>query len=110
MTFQTSVAGQGAAPCWVTISADGEFLYVSNTGTDSIGVYSWPTHCGPFNFRSTLSGPFAPPGVADRQTASFQVALDPSGGSLYVVTQDTAAGRDFQEGDPSTWRWRRTAG
>jgi hypothetical protein len=46
-----------------------------------------------------LAGPFAPPGVSGSQTASFQIALDASGKSLYVVTQDTAATRDFQQGN-----------
>jgi hypothetical protein len=46
-----------------------------------------------------LAGPFAPPGVTGSETASFQIALDPSGRSLYAITQDTAATRDFQQGN-----------
>ena len=34
VTFVTSVADQGAGPCWVTVSADGKYLYASNTGTE----------------------------------------------------------------------------
>ena len=40
VSFAGSVPDQGAAPCWVVVSADGGFLYTSNTGTDSVGVFS----------------------------------------------------------------------
>jgi 6-phosphogluconolactonase (cycloisomerase 2 family) len=100
VTFVASVPDSGAAPCWVTVSADGKFLYASNTGTDSVGVFSLADPVHPVQVQEfSLSGPFAPAGATDRQTASFQIALDPSGRSLYVITQDTAAGRDFQEGN-----------
>jgi 6-phosphogluconolactonase (cycloisomerase 2 family) len=100
VTFADAVPDQGAAPCWVVVSADGRFLYASNTGTDSVGVFSLADPLHPVQLQEfRLSGPFAPAGATDRQTASFQVALEPSGKSLYVITQDTAAGRDFQEGN-----------
>ena len=98
--FVTSVADQGAGPCWVTVSADGKFLYASNTGTDSIGVFSLADPLHPVQVQDfKLAGPFAPAGQTGRQTASFQISLDPSGTSLYVVTQDTASTRDFQQGN-----------
>jgi len=96
----TSVADQGAAPCWVTVSADGKYLYASNTGTDSIGVFSLADPLHPVQIQEfKLAGPYAPPGVTSSQTASFEIALDPTGRSLYVDTQDTAATRDFQLGN-----------
>jgi 6-phosphogluconolactonase (cycloisomerase 2 family) len=100
VTFVASIPDSGAAPCWLTVSADGKFLYASNTGTDSVGVFSLADPSHPVQVQEfSLSGPFAPAGATDRQAASFQIALDPSGRSLYVITQDTAAGRDFQEGN-----------
>jgi 6-phosphogluconolactonase (cycloisomerase 2 family) len=100
ITFVSAVADQGAGPCWVTVSADGKYLYASNTGTDSIGVFSLADPLHPVQVQEfKLAGPFARPGVSDSQTASFQIALDPSGDSLYAVTQDTAATRDFQQGN-----------
>jgi len=99
-SFAGAVPDQGAAPCWIAVSADGRFLYASNTGTDSVGVFSLADPLHPVQLQEfALSGPFVPTGATDRQTASFQIALDASGKSLYVVTQDTAAGRDFQEGN-----------
>jgi 6-phosphogluconolactonase (cycloisomerase 2 family) len=98
--FVASVPDQGAAPCWLTVSADGKYLYASNTGTDSIGVFSLADPLHPVQVQEfKLAGPFAPPGVSGSQTASFQIALDPSGQNLYVITQDTAATRDFQQGN-----------
>lgn len=35
--FVTSVPDSGAGPCWITVSANGKYLYASNTGSDSIG-------------------------------------------------------------------------
>jgi 6-phosphogluconolactonase (cycloisomerase 2 family) len=100
VTFADAVPDQGAAPCWAVVSADGKFLYASNTGPDSVGVFSLADPLHPVQLQEfALSGPFAPAGATDRQTASFQIALDPSGKSLYVITQDTASGRDFQEGN-----------
>ncbi len=96
----TSAADQGAAPCWIVVSSDGKFLYAANTGTDSIGVFSLADPLHPAQVQEfKLAGPFAPPGITGRQTAAFQIALDPSGKSLYVVTQDTAGTRDFQQGN-----------
>src|SRR5262249_43271101 len=39
-TFVGDAQGTGAAPCWCVVSADGRTLYVANTATDSIGVFS----------------------------------------------------------------------
>jgi 6-phosphogluconolactonase (cycloisomerase 2 family) len=78
-TFVGTVGDQGAAPCWVTISADGRTLYVSNTGTDSIGVYSLEDPLHPVQIQDfRLTGP---------KTNSFEIALDPTGRYLYAVTQ-----------------------
>jgi 6-phosphogluconolactonase (cycloisomerase 2 family) len=40
LKFVGSSPQQGAAPCWVVVSADGKYLYDANTGTDSVGVFS----------------------------------------------------------------------
>lgn len=87
----TSVPDRGAGPCWVTVSTDGKYLYASNTVTDSIGVFSLADPVHPLKVQEfKLAGPFALAGESDRQTANFQIALDPSGNCLYVVTPAAA--------------------
>ena len=78
-TFVGTVSDQGTAPCWNIVSADGRFLYVSNTGSDTIGVYSLADPLHPVQIQNfQLSGP---------TTNSFEIAIDPTGHYLYAVTQ-----------------------
>jgi 6-phosphogluconolactonase (cycloisomerase 2 family) len=101
-TFVTSVADQGKGPCWVTVSADGKYLYAANTGTDSVGVFSLADPLHPVEVQEfALGGPLAPPGApaGTRDTAAFQLALDPSGRSLYVIGQSTSPTLSFPEGN-----------
>ncbi len=90
-SFVGSSADQGRAPCWITVSADGRVLYVANTGTDSIGVYSLADPLHPVQIQElTLRGPHLPPGgTGNSQSLVFEIALDPSGRSLYAVNQST---------------------
>jgi Lactonase, 7-bladed beta-propeller len=80
------VPDQGSAACWCVVSADGNFLYVATTGTDSIGVFSLADPLHPAQIQelalSHVSGD-------QNQSGDFQIALDPSGQSLYVVNQST---------------------
>lgn len=102
LSFVTSIADQGAAPCWCTVSPDGQFLYVANTGTDSVGVFSLadplhPAQVQEFHLAGPLTGPSSPAGKLD--TNAFQLAVDPSGKSLYVINHSVAANHDFPEGN-----------
>ncbi|QJW98890.1 lactonase family protein [Frigoriglobus tundricola] len=90
-TFVGQVSDQGAAPCWCVVSSDGRVLYVSNTVTDSIGVYSLADPLHPVQIENfQLGGPRALNGTATSpKTNSFEIALDPTGRYLYAVTQST---------------------
>jgi 6-phosphogluconolactonase (cycloisomerase 2 family) len=102
-SFVTAVPDKGgAAACWCEVSADGRFLYIANTGTDSVGVFSLADPLRPVQIQEfTLGGPLAPPGApaGQRQTADFQIALDPSGRTLYVINQSTSATGTFPQGN-----------
>jgi hypothetical protein len=102
LTFVTAVPDQGAGPCWADVSKDGKFLYIGNTGTNSIGVFSLADPLNPIQIQEfKLGGPLAPPGSppGTLETNSFQIALDPSGRSLYVIGQSTSPDGTFLQGN-----------
>jgi 6-phosphogluconolactonase (cycloisomerase 2 family) len=82
-TYVGPATDQGTAPCWCAVSSDGRVLYVANTVTDSVGVYSLADPLHPVQIQEfQLGGPRA-------STDAFQIALDPNGRYLYVVSQTT---------------------
>jgi hypothetical protein len=94
-TGRTSYVGPvgdtGTAPCWCTVSSDGRVLYVANTITDSIGVYSLADPLHPVQIENVpLAGPRT-------STDAFEIALDPSGDFLYVISQTTST--SFPQGN-----------
>jgi hypothetical protein len=87
ISFVDSVPDAGAAGCWCVVSADGKFLYVATTGSDSVGVFSLDDPLNPVQIQELslrhVAGDL-------NQTADFQIGLDPSGQSLYVVNQSVS--------------------
>ncbi|HJZ56018.1 MAG TPA: beta-propeller fold lactonase family protein [Gemmataceae bacterium] len=90
-TFVDQSPDQGAAPCWCVVSADGQRLYVANTGTDSVAVYSLADPLHPVQIQEfALGGPRALNGDPGSPRALvFEIALDPTGRFLYAVTQSS---------------------
>ncbi len=87
-SFVGQSAGSGAAPCWCVVSQDGRLLYVSNTATDSVGVFSLAAPLHPVQIQELpLGGPRGAPGGP--QTNLFEITLDPTGKYLFAVTQST---------------------
>jgi 6-phosphogluconolactonase (cycloisomerase 2 family) len=93
----------GSAVCWADVSPDGKFLYTGDTGSNSVGVYSLADPLHPVLIQELfLGGPQTPPGSPSgtpRQTAVFQVAVDPTGRFVYAINQNTSANGLFQEGN-----------
>jgi 6-phosphogluconolactonase (cycloisomerase 2 family) len=99
LSFVTAVPDQGKAACWCAVSPDGKFLYTGDTGSNTIGVFSLADPLRPVEVQNfALGGPQAPPG-SSRQTAVFQVAVDPTGRFLYAVNQNTSPTGTFSEGN-----------
>jgi len=87
-TFVNTAANTGAAPCWCVVSADGKQLYVANTVSDSVSVFSLVDPLKPVLIQELkLGGPRG--NAATGQTFVFEIALDPTGKFLYAVTQST---------------------
>jgi DNA-binding beta-propeller fold protein YncE len=94
------VGDHGAGPCWATVSDDGKFLYIANTGTVSVGVYSLADPLNPVQIQEfALQQPTPPPGAANAPVGAFEFALDPSGNVLDVITQSTSPTLDFPQGN-----------
>jgi 6-phosphogluconolactonase (cycloisomerase 2 family) len=100
LKFVKAVDDQGAGPCWTTVSADGKFLYVVNTGTVSVGVYSLADPLNPVQIQEfALQQPAPPAGATKAPLGAFEFALDPSGKVLDVLTQSTSATLDYPQGN-----------
>ena len=83
LTAGATVAG-GSGSCWATVDPTGRYLYVANTGDNTIGVYSLTDPQHPVSIQQfTLHRPANL--NAASTTGTFQIALDPSGHSLYVI-------------------------
>jgi 6-phosphogluconolactonase (cycloisomerase 2 family) len=100
VTFRGPVADQGMAACWLVVSADGKYLYVANSASDDVGVYSLSDPLHPVQIQElSLAGPRQLPGASGNQTVDFQMALDPTGRFLYVVNHETAPPPGFAGGN-----------
>ena len=89
-TFVNGVPDRGAAPCWCQVSEDGKLLYVANTATDSVGVYSLADPLKPVQIQDVaLRGPRGVGATGGPIANVFEIQLDPSGRFLYAVTQTT---------------------
>jgi 6-phosphogluconolactonase (cycloisomerase 2 family) len=98
-TFVGAAADQGAGPCWITVSGDGRYLYAANTASDAVGVYSLANPLQPVQIQEfSLGGPRTD-STGALQTNAFELALDPSGHTLYVITQNTSSNSTFPQGN-----------
>jgi DNA-binding beta-propeller fold protein YncE len=89
-SFVRAVDDSGAGVCWIRVSADGTRMYTSNTGDNSISVYDTTDPLKPVQIqRQVLKG-------AD--SSSFQLELDPSGRTLFAISQRAAATTPLGEG------------
>ncbi len=78
LSFVRAVSDSGAGVCWIRVSADGTRMYTSNTGDNSISVYDTSDPLNPAQIqRLVLKG----------VGSSFQLELDPSGRSLFAISQ-----------------------
>ena len=98
----TDVASPGVALCWITFSKDARFLYTSEPGSNTVGVWNIENPLAPKSIQDlqlTLPGnPPAPIPPAEFASGDFQLSVDPTGRWLYVVNH--AAGvTSYPEGN-----------
>jgi 6-phosphogluconolactonase (cycloisomerase 2 family) len=78
LSFVRAVSDSGAGVCWIRVSTDGTRMYTSNTGDNSISVYDTSDPLKPVQLQH-----LALKGVG----SSFQLELDPSGPTLFAISQ-----------------------
>lgn len=76
-------ADNQTAPCWVTISADGSYLFTSNTASDSVSRYAIATDGSLSLLGSTML-------TGGSGLKPVDLRLNPSGSNLYVVDSGNA--------------------
>ncbi len=84
MVISPAVADGGAATCWITVTADGKFAFVSNTGSGTLSTYQVAGN-GTLNLENAVAGSLGSGG------APIDSSLSSDGAFLYVV--DSAQGR-----------------
>lgn len=91
----------GGGTCWAFVSADGQSLYVTNTGANTVGVYSLADPLRPARLQDfALRRPKQTgPGNA---TGAFQLSLDPfgRGGQVALVASRPISDRGWSSGGP----------
>jgi DNA-binding beta-propeller fold protein YncE len=80
LTFVRVVPDAGAAPCWAVVNHAGTRLYVTNTGDNSIEVYSLTDPLNPTELQHFVMDP-------NNGGAVFSTVIDHSDGWLYVSAE-----------------------
>ncbi len=82
LTYVRSAANSGALVCWFAIGPDARYFYTSNNGDDSVSVYDLADPTTPVEVQRLALAEYL-----DTPSSPVELALDPSGGFLYVVGQ-----------------------
>jgi 6-phosphogluconolactonase (cycloisomerase 2 family) len=94
----------GSATCWFEFDKERQHLFSSDSTSNSIGVFDISNPMAPVQIQElnlTLVGTNLPPPIIPNKfpTASFQIALDPSGRFLFVVDQAYTPNNNYPEGN-----------
>jgi hypothetical protein len=84
LTFVRAVPDAGAAPCWAVVNHAGTHLYVTNTGDNSIEVYSLADPLNPAEIQHFVMD-------ANDGGAVFSTVIDHSDGWLYVSAEQSSS-------------------
>jgi DNA-binding beta-propeller fold protein YncE len=102
LSFQTTASVSGPAPCWVRVSADGKFLYVTDTANDTVSVLDASNPLAPSeiqNLQLQDPGPLLSDASAATTSESYEEALSPDGKFLYVLSQRTTPDTSVTQGN-----------
>lgn len=88
VAVSAAVADTQTAACWVAVTPDGRWAYVTNTGSSSVSRY----HVGP---DGSLTLTEAVAGETGEGSAPLDAAVSPDGGHLYTLNAKTATLSSF---------------
>jgi 6-phosphogluconolactonase len=91
MVVSPAVPDTQTAACWVAVTPDGHWAYVTNTGSSSVSRY----HVGP---DGSLALTEAVAGMTGEGSAPLDAAVSPDGGHLYTLNAKTATLSSFHIG------------
>jgi WD40 repeat protein len=92
LTLVSNAINPGLAACWIVVSKDGRFLYDSNSATQNISIYSISSDGSTLKLIGTV--PLKSKGTTN------SLALDPSGGWLYILGNHDDPDAPRPEGTP----------
>lgn len=84
LTFVRTVPDAGAGPCWAVVNHAGTHLYVTNTGDNSIEVYSLADPLNPSEIQHFAM-------ASNNGGAVFSTVIDHSDAWLYVSAEQSSA-------------------
>ena len=84
LTFVRAVADAGAAPCWAIVDHAGTHLYVTNTGDNSIEVYSLADPLNPTEVQHFVMD-------TNNGGAVFSTVIDHSDEWIYVSAEQSSS-------------------
>jgi hypothetical protein len=83
LNFVRAVADSGAAPCWAVVNHAGTRLYVTNTGDNSVTVYSLADPLNPVEIQNFV--------MANTTGAVFSTVIDHTDTWIYVSSEQGSA-------------------
>ncbi len=106
LTNVGSAKVSGGAPCWIRVSADGNFLYVTDTATDQVSVLSATSNGTALSEIQALTLSGAGPTLVDAggntghtSSESYDEELSPDGKYLYVESERLSNDPTYTEGN-----------
>jgi hypothetical protein len=102
LTFHSTVDA-GLVACWVRTDKSGDYMYVLNSGENSVSIYNSSNSLSPVYIDKLVlknSGPTYPPPVGTMPFATseaFHLSFSPSEKNLFIVSQHTNV--DFSIGN-----------
>jgi 6-phosphogluconolactonase (cycloisomerase 2 family) len=102
LTYEAVASVSGPAPCWVRVSANGKFLYVTDTANDSVSVLDSSSALAPVEIQNIqLKDPGAVLMDGSPATASeaYEEAISPDGKFLYVLSQRSTTDAGITQGN-----------